>query len=185
LACRSHKLINVPGEQQFEAVLQAYQDKVFRLCCAMIGNRALAEETAQEVFVRIWKALPGYRGESSLSTWIYSITRNACLTCLKKKAGRRDFSLDIPSVRQAAERTAGGLQTPDRHPDILRLVGELPAHYRQVILLYYMEGKSYEELSTMLDLPLGTVKTYLHRARKQLSEVLAALDKPAMEENGV
>jgi RNA polymerase sigma-70 factor (ECF subfamily) len=173
----------VPDEQQFEAVLRAYQDKVFRLCCAMLGNRALAEETAQEVFLRIWKALPGYRGESSLSTWIYSITRNACLTSIKKNAGRRDFSLELPAVRHAAERSAGGLQMPDRQPDILRLVGELPAHYRQVILLYHMEEKSYEELAAMLDLPLGTIKTYLHRARKQLSEAVAALDKPAMEEN--
>ena len=87
----------MPDEQQFEAVLRAYQDKVFRLCCAMLGNRSLAEETAQEVFLRIWKALPGYRGESSLSTWIYSITRNTCLTSIKKKAQRRDLSLDIPA----------------------------------------------------------------------------------------
>lgn len=175
----------MPDEQQFEAVLRAYQDKVFRLCCAMLGNRALAEETAQEVFLRIWKALPGYRGESSLSTWIYSITRNACLTSIKKKAQRRDFSLDIPSVRHAVERTAAEPRIPDRQPDILRLVGELPAHYRQVILLYHMEEKSYEEVATMLGLPLGTVKTYLHRARKQLAETLTALNMRAMEENGV
>ena len=149
----------MPGEQEFEAVLRAYQNKVFRLCCAMIGNRALAEETAQEVFLRVWKGLPGYRGQSSLSTWIYSITRNTCLTSMKKKAERRDFSLEIPSVRHAAEQTAADPRKPDRQLDILRLVSELPAHYRQVILLYHMEEKSYEEVATMLDLPLGTVKT--------------------------
>ncbi len=103
---------------------------------------------------------------------------------MKKKAERRDFSLEIPSVRHAAEQTAADPCKPDRPLDILRLVSELPAHYRQVILLYHMEEKSYEEVAAMLDLPLGTVKTYLHRARQQLAEALAALNIRAMEENG-
>ncbi len=176
----------MPDEHQFEAVLRAYQDKVFRLCYALLGSRALAEETAQDVFLRIWRALPGYRGESSLSTWVYSITRNTCLTVRKKISGRRDFPLDLPSVRREAELTASGMERPDRKPDILRMVSELPDQYRQVILLYYMEEKSYEELAAMLDLPLGTVKTHLHRARKQLAEALGgALNEPALKENGV
>jgi len=175
----------VPDETQFEGVLRAYQDKVFRLCCAMLGNRALAEETAQDVFLRIWKALPGYRGESSLSTWIYSIARNACFTAMKKRgAMRRDFSLDLPAVRHEAEMASAGPSVPDRRPDILRLVAELPDHYRQVILLYHMEEKSYEEVAAMLDLPIGTVRTHLHRARRQLAAAVAALDEPAMKENG-
>ena len=179
------KLIRVPNEQQFEAVLRAYQDKVFRLCYAMLGSRALAEETAQEVFLRVWKALPRYRGDSSLSTWIYSITRNTCFTARKKMAGPRHFPLDATAVRREVERGAGGHERPDRTPDILRLVGELPDQYRQAILLYYMEEKSYEEVAAMLDLPLGTVKTHLHRARKQLAEAIGALNEPALEENGV
>ncbi len=159
-------------DQQFESVLATYQDKVFRLCYAMLGERAAAEETAQEVFVRIWKALAKYRGEASLSTWIYSISRNACLTALKARAGRRSDSLETPGVRVAAERAANGPRTPDRQPDILRFVDELPANYRQVVMLYHLEERSYEEVALMLDLPLGTVKTWLHRARKQLAAAL-------------
>jgi len=162
----------VASDQQFEAVLAAYQNKVFRLCCAMLGDRAAAEETAQDVFVRIWKALPGYRGESSMSTWIYAIARNACLTAMKGRASRRAVSLEDPAVRAAAEKRASGLPTPDRRPDVLRLVGELPENYRQVVLLYHMEERSYEEVAAMLDLPLGTVKTWLHRARRQLAAAL-------------
>jgi RNA polymerase sigma-70 factor (ECF subfamily) len=165
----------VPDEPQFEEVLGTYQDKVFRLCCAMLGNRALAEETAQDVFLRVWKALPGYRGESSLSTWIYSIARNACFTAMKKRSARRhDFSLDLPAVRHEAEIAAADSRGPDHRPDILRLVAELPDNYRQVILLYHMEEKSYEEVAAMLDLPIGTVRTHLHRARRQLAAALAA-----------
>jgi len=162
----------VASDQQFEAVLAAYQHKVFRLCYALLGDRPAAEETAQEVFVRIWKALPGYRGESSMSTWIYAIARNACLTALKSRAGKRAVSLEDPGVRAAAEKRASGLPTPDRRPDVLRLVGELPENYRQVVLLYHMEERSYEEVAAMLDLPLGTVKTWLHRARQQLAAAL-------------
>lgn len=140
----------------------------------MLGDRALAEETAQDIFVRIWKALPGYHGEASLSTWIYSIARNACLTARKSSASRRGLSLEIPGILHAAECAAAPIRPPDRSPDILRLVEELPPHYREVILLFHMQEKSYEEVASMLDLPLGTVKTYLHRARKQLSDALAA-----------
>jgi RNA polymerase sigma-70 factor (ECF subfamily) len=75
-------------------------------------------------------------------------------------------------VRAAAERAASDLPSPDRQPDILRFVGELPANYRQVVLLFYMEERSYEEVALMLDLPLGTVKTWLHRARTQLAAAM-------------
>jgi RNA polymerase sigma-70 factor, ECF subfamily len=167
---------------QFDAVLKTYQDKVFRLCCAMLGDRTLAEETAQEVFVRIWKSLSGYRGDAALSTWIYSIARNACLTARKKRSAERGLSLEIPGIRFAAERTVRS--TPDHRIDVLRYVAELPVHYREVILLFHMEEKSYEEVALMLDLPLGTVKTYLHRARKELAEALAAANQPTITGRG-
>ena len=87
--------------EAFELVLAQYQNKVFRLAYSMLGNRELAEDAAQEIFVRIWRALPGYRGLASVSTWIYSIARNTCLTALK--GGRRTLSIDEPKVREAAD----------------------------------------------------------------------------------
>lgn len=166
--------------RNFESLLETYQDRVFRLCCAMLGDRALAEETAQDVFVRIWKALPGYRGEASLSTWIYSVARNACLTARKSNAGRRGLSLEVPGILREAERAATQQPRPSHGPDILRLVADLPQHYREVILLYHMQEKSYAEVALMLNLPLGTVKTYLHRARKQLAAALSTSSRPTM-----
>jgi len=169
-----HNVRSVPDERDFEEVLRTYQDKVYRLCWAMLGDRTLAEDTAQEVFVRVWKALGSYRGESSLSTWIYAITRNTCLTARKRKAADRGISMEAAGVRHAAELAASPGRPPDHRPDILRLVDSLPEQYRQVIRLFHMEEKSYEEVALMLDLPLGTVKTYLHRARKQLAKKLAS-----------
>lgn len=160
----------LPANPSFDEILASYQDKVFRLCYAMLGNRALAEETAQDAFVRVWKALPGFRGDAALSTWIYSIARNTCLTAIKKRAGKATESLEVTGVRRAAERTSSEAQRPDHRPDLMRLVRDLPEQYRQVVLLFYMQERSYEEVAAMLDLPLGTVKTYLHRARRQLLE---------------
>ncbi len=149
----------------------------------MLNDWALAEETAQEVFVRIWKALPYYRGESTVSTWIYAITRNACLTARKSRAGQHTDSLEILGVRRAAERRTES-PAPDRSPDVLRFVHQLPEAYRQVILLFYMEDRSYDEVAQMLGQPLGTVKTNLHRARKQLADALVAANPATIAERG-
>ena len=118
------------GEQRraeaFDQLLAHYQNKVFRLAWSILGNQALAEETAQEVFVRIWRALPRYRGMASLSTWIYTIARNACLTAVKNRVGHRMLSLDEPQVRMAAETRHASPSEQARGPDLRRLVAQLP-----------------------------------------------------------
>jgi RNA polymerase sigma-70 factor (ECF subfamily) len=159
-------------EEEFERIVREYQDKVFRLALSMLGERAAAEEAAQETLVRVWKGLGGFRAESSLSTWIYSITRNTCLTALGR--GRlRTASLDDAGPRREVERrTAAGWFGAER-PDAGELLERLPVKYRQVAALFYMQEKSYDEVASMLGLPVGTVKTYLFRARKMLAEELA------------
>lgn len=158
--------------EAFELVMGRYQNKVFRLAFAMLGNRALAEEAAQDIFVRIWRALPGYRGLSSLSTWIFAISRNACLTSGKATAGRTALSLDEPEVRIAAEVQHAVAPTALHGTDLRELIAQLPDNYRQVITLFYMEEKSYIQVAQLLDLPIGTVKTYLHRAKKELARAV-------------
>ncbi len=156
-------------DRTFRLVMEQYQNKVFRLCRAMLPDEGLAEDTAQEVFVRVWKALPRYRGESSLSTWIYTITRSACRTRIKREAARRTVPLAEAEIgHQAGDVHAG-------QPDLERLLAGLPERHRQVIVMFYFEEKSYEEVAAMLDLPLGTVKTYLHRARRELSAAMESL----------
>ena len=167
--------------EAFELALAQYQNKVFRLAYSILGKRELAEDAAQEIFVRIWRALPGYRGSSSVSTWIYSIARNTCLTALKSGSVRRALSLDEPKVRDAFEARQLTRRDEFRGPDLAYLVSQLPDKYRQVITLFYMEERSYEEVARLLDLPLGTVKTYLHRAKKELA---AAMRQDKMTEGG-
>jgi RNA polymerase sigma-70 factor (ECF subfamily) len=155
--------------EAFEALLAAYQDKVFRLCYSMLGDRAQAEDSAQESFLRIWKSMERYRGQSALGTWIFSIARNVCLTAIAKRAARRSAPIEEAGLATP--------QRPDRQPDIVRMVGQLPDNYRQVVMLFYMEDRSYEEVARLLDLPVGTVKTHLHRARQQLATIFKEADR--------
>ena len=157
--------------EKFERIVREYQDKIFRLSYSMLRNRAAAEETAQDVLVRVWKGLPGFRSKSSLSTWIYTITRNACLTALSRRE-LEAVSLDQPTPRREAERRAVADWAIPEAPNAAELLNRLPAKYRQVVALFYMQEKSYDEVALMLDLPVGTVKTYLFRARKSLAEEL-------------
>ena len=149
--------------QAFDLVVRRYQTKVFHLALSILGNREQAEDAMQEALLRIWKALPAYRGAASLSTWIFAIARNVCLTALKSRESRMTVPLDRAGV-------AGVLEAAGSHgPDVERLVAQLPEKQRQVVTLFYMEEKSYEEVARLLDMPMGTVKTLLHRARKELA----------------
>ena len=156
--------------EAFELLLDRYQHKVFRLAYSMLGDAASAEETAQDTFLRIWKALPSYRGDASLSTWIYAITRNRCLTGRKELRQRQAMSIEEPGVMAAVDsRLASKPERPQSLPDSAVLLAQLSPPYREVLRLFHLEEKSYEEVAAMLGLPLGTVKTYLHRARRQLA----------------
>ena len=158
----------------FELLRERFKDKVFRLACTMMRNETQAEDVAQDVFVKIWKALPGYHGRASLSTWIYTITRNTCLTELKKRTTRPTVSLHEPEMEAAADRIAA-LQTTDAEAgaerDVAALLAQLPERYRQVITLFYLEQKAYAEVAGMLGIPLGTVKTLIFRAKKELLRI--------------
>jgi RNA polymerase sigma-70 factor (ECF subfamily) len=158
-------------EEAFDLLLPEFQNKVFRLAYAMLGDAARAEDLAQDVFLRAWRALPGFRGQSSVSTWIYAITRNACLTALKAAGAKEERSLEERGIAHAAERAA---RAPSAHAtiDVARFLEHLPEKHQQALRLYYLEEKSYEEVSRLLGWPMGTVKTCLHRARKELAVAL-------------
>lgn len=154
----------------FELLMPRFQQKVFRLCWSIVGDRAIAEEVAQEVFFRVWKALPSWRGEASLSTWIYAIARNTSVSALDPERKRKTVVLDAAALRSAQR---GGPEPPERRlTDVEQLLAQLPENYRAPVRLFYLEDKSYEEVAAMLALPLGTVKTYLHRARKELARTM-------------
>jgi RNA polymerase sigma-70 factor (ECF subfamily) len=158
----------------FEEMVRAYQHRVFGVALRMLGNAAEAEEVAQEAFLRAHRALLEFRGDSKLSTWLYAITSRLCLTRL----GSSEHSM----IRQG-EDTVMRLPHDADGPDIVleqteleaalhRAIAELPDDRRIVVVLRDLEGLSYEEIAEALDLPTGTVRSRLHRARLDLKDKL-------------
>jgi RNA polymerase sigma-70 factor (ECF subfamily) len=157
--------------EAFELLVDRFQNKVFRLAISIVRDETLAQDLAQDILVKVWKALPGYNGAASLSTWIYTISRNTCLRELKRRAARRTVSLSEPVVEASLD-SIPALQTDHREAgtgmDVHTMLNQLPEKYRQVIALFYLEQKSYEEVGALLGIPLVTVKTFLYRAKKEL-----------------
>jgi RNA polymerase sigma-70 factor (ECF subfamily) len=163
------------GQEAFERLVPAYRRRVFGLAYSILRDRAAAEDLAQEVFVKLWQALPRYDGRARLSTWIYAITRNAAISALR--ARRRDASLSDPAVAAEAEGVAA---RPAAAPDeamLRRRIEALPEKQRQAITLYYLDERPVEEVADMMGLPANTVKTHLHRARAGLAAALGVAAK--------
>jgi len=157
-------------EQAFRELVDRYKGLVFALVARSVQERGRAEEVAQDVFVRVYRGLPSFRGEARLSTWIYRITVNLLA------AERREPAIEplegtgeVPREFGAADRAFDELTLRDRMEKALR---RLPANYQVLINGHYLKGMRYEELAEALDLPLGTVKTHLHRAKRQLRHLL-------------
>jgi RNA polymerase sigma-70 factor (ECF subfamily) len=161
-----HLLSQRQKDRAFEVLLQRYQAKVFRLVFSIVGNSSRAEEVTQDSFLKIWQALAGYDGRASLSTWIYTIARNTSISHLRAEFYRRTLSLEeAPEPFANAEPVLGRIE-------IERLLTTLPDEQREVIVLFYLQERSIEEVAVMLDLPEGTVKSHLHRARKAMATKL-------------
>lgn len=156
-------------DEAIALILPEFRRRVFGLAYSFLRNREAAQDVAQDVFIKVWRALPGFDGRASLSTWIYTITRNASLSALR--ARRLQSSLSDPDVMDAVDATnaSASADTFADSVSLQRLVDQLPTKQRQVIMLFYMEEQSHEEVATMLAMPVGTVKTLLHRARARLS----------------
>ena len=159
-------------EAAFERLVDRYERKVYRLCCSLLRDPDQAQDAAQESLVRVWKALAKYYQRASLSTWIYTITRNRCLTAIERR--RELDSLSDPAVEHEAE--AAQTVAPDNDQDHLALLRELvdalPERFRRPLVLFYYEERSVAEVAQMLGQPEGTVKTNLYRARAALVEQL-------------
>ncbi|HTI69113.1 MAG TPA: sigma-70 family RNA polymerase sigma factor [Candidatus Limnocylindria bacterium] len=167
--------------EAFELIVARFQLKVFHLALSFTHNETAASDLAQDALLRVWKALPSYRADASLSTWIYTISRNVCFTELTRARRRATFSLDAPE----SQGTLDDLTAPDTTEagatmDVESLLSRLPDKYQRVLRLFYLEDKSYEETGDLLGLPVGTVKSFLFRARKELGR-LAVEHSPAAE----
>ncbi|HEY7928393.1 MAG TPA: sigma-70 family RNA polymerase sigma factor [Steroidobacteraceae bacterium] len=167
----------------FALLLPRYESKIYRLCHALLRERTQAQDAAQESLVRIWRSLHRYDGRAALSTWIYAITRNRCFSALER---RRRLDAAFPDASDAGQEwaqlpaqtsapDAPELSSQQRDAQLRALVDTLPERLRRVLVLYYFEERSVDEVASMLSCPAGTVKTHLFRARAALAERLRGL----------
>ena len=165
-------------EKAFELIMQRYESKVYRLCLALLRDHAQAQDAAQESLVRLWRALARYNDRAALSTWIYAITRNWCLTCLSSR--QRTVSLhETPVQAEVDAMAAPDVQGALEQGQVIRqMVEELPEMSRRIVTLFYFEEQSVALVAEALGLPQGTIKTHLFRARAAL---LARLQRLQLE----
>jgi RNA polymerase sigma-70 factor, ECF subfamily len=155
----------------FQELVDRYKDLVFALIARATQDRSRADDLAQDVFLRVHRGLPYFRGEARLSTWIYRIVANVCA---QPPAPAATVSLDDAQTAawaapSATDRQFSDLELRDR---LEKAIARLPANYRLLVAAHYLDGIRYEDLAEALQLPLGTVKTHLHRAKQQLRRLL-------------
>lgn len=175
-------------EGAFRELLSRYERPLFSLVYRMVRDRSLAEDLAQEAFIRAFNAIDSYDPTYKFSSWIFKIANNHTIDHLRKRKLDTVSIHGSPSASSAEEqdRTSITLESREEQPDayvenrelggmVEDAIGQLRPEYRSVILLRHVEGYAYEEIADTMELPLGTVKTYLHRARKELKDILTPL----------
>jgi len=175
-------------EAAYRELIRRYERPIFALLFRMVRDRELAEDLSQETFIKALNAIESYRPEFKFSSWIFKIANNAAIDHLRRRE-LDTLSLDgsphaeTPEAMQATALQIGARQeSPLDTVEAKELggaieiaIGRLRPEYRSCILLRHVDGRAYEEIAEMLDLPLGTVKTYIHRARNELRQALAHL----------
>jgi RNA polymerase sigma-70 factor (ECF subfamily) len=166
----------------FAELVRRHQGKVRGLLLRLCGDRTLADDLAQEVFLRAYRGLWGFEGRSSFGTWLYRISYNAYLNHSTRV---RKWS-SLPTAYDAETAAPDDALSPPRSDlrrDLEAAVATLPQRYRGVVVLYYLQDLSYPEIAEILDVPLGTVKTHLHRAKRLLRSRLHGWELDAADDD--
>ncbi len=175
-------------EAAFRELVRRYERPVFSLVFRMVRDSATAEDLAQDTFIKVLNHIDKYRPEFKFSSWLFKIANNVAIDHLRRRhldtismdgapnaATAADIEATSFDIADHAESALDVMEAKELGSAIERAIGALRPEYRSCIMLRHVEGRSYEEIAATLDLPLGTVKTYIHRARHQLREALEHL----------
>jgi RNA polymerase sigma-70 factor (ECF subfamily) len=169
-------------EAAFNELIRLYQDRIFRLVFRMLGDRAEAEDLAQEVFITVFKSIDGFRGDSKLSTWLYRVATNHCKNRIKyldrrARGKKKEFDeiAEHGAIESATMNPSSQIARPDQMLEayqkekiLKEAIGALDDEHRTLIVLRDIEHMTYEQIQEITGLPEGTVKSRLHRARHAL-----------------
>jgi RNA polymerase sigma-70 factor (ECF subfamily) len=167
------------NHEAFTILVDRYKHVVHWMVRRFVGGRE-DEDLTQDIFLRAYRALPGFRSDSTFKTWILKIARNRCLTELRR-AGRRgeEISLDVEGEERIQRRSPPSgedleemVASRDLSRRVRGLVDQLPLPHRTALTLFYVHRLRYEEIAEIMEIPLGTVKTHIHRARLRLRDLV-------------
>ena len=193
---------DLSSPENFEALVREHQAMVFRTLTRMTGSGAQVEDLAQEVFLRLYRALPHFRGDATISTYLYRIVVNVAQDEWKRRRKEREHIANEPVFEDEGESGAWmenfagddlageHARTPEQLLSDAQMVSavdaallKLPEVERTVLVLYHQEECSYEGISVALGLPINTVRTHLHRGRKRLAELIRGRAEAHPKEN--
>tara|TARA_B100000949_G_scaffold197805_1_gene184045 strand:- start:12974 stop:13552 length:579 start_codon:yes stop_codon:yes gene_type:complete len=172
----------------FSDLVDSYKDMVFTLSVRMLGNREEAEEVSQDVFIKVFKSLQNFKGDSKLSTWVYRIAYNTCLDRIRKIKKKR-IHTDLEHIDQIAyadlDTAFQKMLETERSGLINQCLSKLSAEDAGVLTLFYLEEKNLQEMEKATSLPVNTLKVRLYRARKRLASIMEkSVNKEILQSNG-
>lgn len=163
----------------FNELMTAQEKRMYAVALRMFGNREDAEDCLQDAMIRIYRAISGFKFQSSFSTWVYRVTMNTCLDELRRRKNKPNTSLD--GLVDAGWMPADGQDTPEQHAlrsevraSVYGFIRELPEDMRAAVVLRDVQGLSYEDIARALDTNVGTVKSRISRGREKLREKIMA-----------
>ncbi|HEV3149355.1 MAG TPA: sigma-70 family RNA polymerase sigma factor [Acidobacteriaceae bacterium] len=168
------------GDTRFRALVEEHAPMVFRTLLRLLGTREGLDDLAQDCFLRLYRALPAFRGEALVSTYLYRIVVNVAQDELRR---RHREERPLTSLADEAEDWGDRLRHPSRNAEeqllerefaegVERALAQLSSVQRAVLVLYHQEERSYEQIAAVLGMPIGTVRTHLHRGRARLRELI-------------
>jgi RNA polymerase sigma-70 factor (ECF subfamily) len=160
------------SERAFRRLVERYHPTVFAVVRSVIGDRDDVEDVVQEVFIKVYRGLSNYRGDSKFSTWIYRVARNESINAVRKRAITGQPIEDAVLEAPAASRPDEQFRRKSEQSRLERYLGQLDERYRTVLELRYLGERSYAEIGEALDIPIGTVKSYIHRGKLELKRLM-------------
>jgi RNA polymerase sigma-70 factor, ECF subfamily len=159
------KIAQKGNPDAFSELVRRHQHPVYNLSLRYMRDANSAEDMAQEAFLKGFRLLKGFRGDCSFSTWMYRVTGSVCLTEISKRKKRGEVEMN-PAHEGSYESTKA--QDNDQSEIVRLCVGQLPDKYATIVTLYYLNEMAYEEIAEIMEIPIGTLKTWMFRARKEL-----------------
>lgn len=167
----------------FTDLMEKYQTQIFNIAYGMLSDYEDASDATQEVFIKVYKSITSFKGQSAFTTWIYAICRNVCNDILRKRRRHgmnislygddEDDTAPIKNVKSNALTPEESVEADERQKLVREAITSLKAEYREVIVYSDMQGLSYEEIAKIMKCPVGTVRSRLNRARASLRKILA------------